>query len=54
MKSDYYTIPELADISILVYRTIWNWIKSGKIKAVKVKGRLRVDKASWKKLLKSC
>jgi excisionase family DNA binding protein len=52
MKCDYYTIGELVIVYKLKYRTIWNWIQNKKLKAVKVNGRLRILKSSWKKLLK--
>jgi hypothetical protein len=52
MRSDrYYTIPEIVTAYKVTYRTIWNWIKSKDLKAVKIKGMIRVSKASLEKLI---
>lgn len=50
-KQAYYTIPELARTYKLSYKTIWNWVKSSKLKAIRVKGEIRVSYQSFKKLI---
>ncbi len=52
MKGEsYYTIPELVRAYKLSYRTIWNWIKAKELRAIRVKGEIRVSKKDFERLV---
>jgi excisionase family DNA binding protein len=46
------SINQTAVIFGVTYRTIWNWINTGKIKAVKINGIVRIDESEIERLKK--
>lgn len=52
MRCNYFSVSDIAKQYNFSYRTIWNYIKEKKLKAVKVNGTLRISKAEFKKLIK--
>lgn len=46
------TINKVAVEFGVTYRTVWNWIKDGKIKAVKISGIVRIPKSEVERLKK--
>ena len=49
----YYDIPELKKILKVCKRTLYNWIRSGKIKAHKVGGRYLISDEELQKFIES-
>jgi excisionase family DNA binding protein len=47
-----YTIREVARLLDLSYITVWSWIRKGKIRAVKVDGRVRIPEGELRKLVR--
>lgn len=44
LTDDYYTIQEVADKLKVAYLTVYRWIQSGKLKAVKAGKQHRITK----------
>lgn len=51
-KKELYTLREVETIVKVSQRTLYNWIKSGKLKAKKVGGQYRVSPKTIEELLK--
>ena len=53
-KKEYnvYTLKEVEKIMSVSQRTLYNWIKGGKLKAIKVGGQYRVTQEALDELLK--
>ena len=52
MEKIYYTCAEVADMLRVKEDTVWNWIRTKKLKAVKIGGKIyRIHKDEIKKLM---
>lgn len=49
----YYTPPELAALYKVTRQAIWNWIKQGRIKAVRLGTVYRISQSEWTKFLET-
>jgi excisionase family DNA binding protein len=47
----YYTPPELAARYRVTRQAIWNWIKQGRIKAIRLGTVYRISESEWSKFL---
>jgi len=45
LKDEYYTIDEVAKTLKVAYLTVYRWIRSGKLKALKAGKQYRIDKS---------
>lgn len=45
-EEKYYTIQEVADILKVAYLTVYRWIKSGKLMALKAGKQYRISKSN--------
>jgi excisionase family DNA binding protein len=52
IKNTLYTAPEVADILRVDLRTVYRWIKSDKLRAVKVGRRWRISSDTLKTIKK--
>jgi excisionase family DNA binding protein len=52
MEEKYYTIDEVAEILKVAYMTVYRWIKSNKLEAVKAGKQYRVTQSHLDKFLK--
>ena len=52
MKDKYYTIREVAKSLKVVYLTVYRWIRSGKLEAVKAGKQYRISDRHLSKFLK--
>lgn len=43
-EEQYYTIQEVADMLKVAYLTVYRWIRSGKLKAIKAGKQYRISK----------
>jgi excisionase family DNA binding protein len=50
-KEEYYSIEEVAEMLKVAYLTVYRWIKSGKLQAVKAGKQYRISKTSLDKYL---
>ena len=44
LKDQYYSIDEVANMLKVAYLTVYRWIQSGKIKALKVGKQYRIER----------
>ena len=51
MEEKYYTIKEVADMLKVAYLTVYRWIRSGKLPAVKAGKQYRVKQTDLEKYL---
>lgn len=51
LKDEYYSIQEVADLLKVAYLTVYRWIQSGKLKAVKAGKQYRISKKDLNKFL---
>jgi len=47
-----YTIREVCARLGLAYITVWQWVRQGKIKAVRVGGRIRIPESELKRMVR--
>lgn len=47
-----YTIREVCTKLGLAYTTVWQWVRQGKIKAVRVGGRIRIPESELKRIVR--
>ncbi len=52
LTDEYYTIQEVADKLKVAYLTVYRWIQSGKLKAVKAGKQHRITKENLKNFIK--
>lgn len=45
-KEQYYTIEEIAEMLKVAYLTVYRWIRSGKLNAVKAGKQYRISKSN--------
>ena len=50
-KEEYYTIEEVADMLKVAYLTVYRWVRSGKLEAVKAGKQYRISKLNINKFL---
>jgi len=51
---DWYTISELADKIQMSRKTVWAWVKNGKLLSVRYGGQHRITEAAWLEFLTAC
>lgn len=51
IKDEFYTLAELETIFKVTRRTLYNWIKSGELKALKLGNEWRVSKESMENFI---
>ena len=51
LTDEYYTIQEVANKLKVAYLTVYRWIQSGKLKAVKAGKQHRISQTNLKKFL---
>ena len=49
----YYTSPELAATYKVTRQAIWNWIRQGRIKAIRLGTKYRISESEWMKFLET-
>ena len=49
----YYTPPELAATYRVTRQAIWNWIKQGRIKAIRLGTVYRISESEWLRFLET-
>ena len=47
----YYTSPELAATYKVTRQAIWNWIRQGRIKAIRLGNVYRISESEWTRFL---
>ena len=52
--SEYWTVPELATRAGVSKQTVWAWIRSGKLKSLRVGSQHRVAPEEWDKFIHQC
>lgn len=52
LNKELYKLSEVQELTQLTQRTIYNHIKSGKLRAVKVGGQWRVEKAELNRFIR--
>lgn len=52
-KIEYFTLEEVADMLKVAYLTVYRWVRSGKLEAVKAGKQYRIEKKELDKFLKN-
>lgn len=52
MQKIFYTCKEVAEIYLVAETTVWSWIKSGRLRAVKVGKSYRIRKEDVERIEK--
>ena len=52
LKDEYYSIDEVAKLLKVAYLTVYRWIRSGKLKAVKAGKQYRIEQRDLNKFIK--
>lgn len=50
-KIEYFTLEEVADMLKVAYLTVYRWVRSGKLEAVKAGKQYRIEKSKLDKFL---
>lgn len=50
-KKEFHTIKEMSAVTGLCYRTIWRYVKAGRIRAVRMGGSIGIPAAELEKIL---
>jgi excisionase family DNA binding protein len=50
----WYSIPDLSAKINVCRKTIWHWVKTGKLKSTRIGARHRISEADWKQFLLNC
>ena len=51
---DWYTISELADQISMSRKTIWAWVRDGRLKSERYGAQHRISESDWERFLADC
>ena len=51
---DWYTISDLAKQIAMSRKTVWAWVRDGKLKSIRYGSQHRITEAEWQRFLVTC
>jgi excisionase family DNA binding protein len=51
---DWYTITELAQQIDMSRKTVWAWVRDGKLKSIRYGSQHRISESEWNRFLVAC